>query len=99
MIRDLYNELDTWINCLFFYIYLQGQGDLCRCFACDGGLYDWSSGDDPIKEHATYFPKCLYMIKLKGAAYVEMQQRNRERNENELMVFIYFDINRFGCLR
>ncbi|XP_060599272.1 baculoviral IAP repeat-containing protein 3-like isoform X2 [Ruditapes philippinarum] len=66
-------------------LFCTGRGDLCRCFTCDGGLKDWSSGDDPIKEHATYFPKCSYIIKLKGAAYVEMQQRNRQGNENEQM--------------
>jgi hypothetical protein len=59
----------------------RGQGDLCRCFTCDGGLKDWSPGDDPIKEHATYFSNCHYINKLKGHEYVQLQQQSRSSNE------------------
>ncbi|XP_053390871.1 baculoviral IAP repeat-containing protein 3-like [Mercenaria mercenaria] len=62
-------------------LFFTGNGDLCRCFTCDGGLKDWSSGDDPIKEHATYFPNCAYINQLKGPDYVKLQQQNRQRNE------------------
>ncbi|XP_060599289.1 baculoviral IAP repeat-containing protein 3-like [Ruditapes philippinarum] len=62
-------------------LFYTGQGDLCRCFTCDGGLKDWSSGDDPIKEHATYFPNCSYIIKLKGQEYVRLQQQGRTDNQ------------------
>ncbi|XP_053386182.1 baculoviral IAP repeat-containing protein 3-like [Mercenaria mercenaria] len=62
-------------------LFFTGNGDLCRCFTCDGGLKDWSSGDDPIKEHATYFPNCAYINQLKGPDYVKSQQQNHNRNE------------------
>ncbi|XP_045179706.2 baculoviral IAP repeat-containing protein 7-A-like isoform X2 [Mercenaria mercenaria] len=55
-----------------------GNVDLCRCFTCDGGLKDWSSGDDPIKEHATNFPNCSYIIRLKGSEYIKCQQQSRQ---------------------
>ncbi|XP_053406845.1 baculoviral IAP repeat-containing protein 3-like [Mercenaria mercenaria] len=56
-------------------LFYTGKGDLCRCFTCDGGLKDWSSGDDPVKEHATYFPNCPYINQLKGSQYVTSMQR------------------------
>ncbi|XP_060567274.1 baculoviral IAP repeat-containing protein 2-like [Ruditapes philippinarum] len=61
-------------------LFYTGEGDLCRCFTCDGGLKDWSTGDDPCKEHATYFPKCNYIIQLKGASYVRDMQHRRGSN-------------------
>ncbi|XP_045179700.2 baculoviral IAP repeat-containing protein 7-like isoform X2 [Mercenaria mercenaria] len=61
-------------------LFYTGKGDLCRCFTCDGGLKDWSSGDDPVKEHATYFPNCSYIIKLKGSEYIK--QQTRQSNES-----------------
>uniref|UniRef100_A0A663MTY5 RING-type E3 ubiquitin transferase n=1 Tax=Athene cunicularia TaxID=194338 RepID=A0A663MTY5_ATHCN len=37
----------------FFYT---GQGDVVRCFYCDGGVRNWSFGDDPWREHAKWYP-------------------------------------------
>ncbi|XP_045189649.1 baculoviral IAP repeat-containing protein 7-like [Mercenaria mercenaria] len=62
-------------------LYYTGKGDLCRCFACDGGLKDWSTGDDPIQEHATYFPNCPYINQLKGQEYVN-QMQSRKTNSS-----------------
>lgn len=55
-------------------LFYTGTGDLCRCFACDGGLKDWSTEDDPVKEHATYFPHCWYIKQLKGEEYMQMRK-------------------------
>ncbi|XP_053383093.1 baculoviral IAP repeat-containing protein 8-like [Mercenaria mercenaria] len=62
-------------------LYFTGQGDLCRCFTCDGGLKDWSTGDDPCREHATYFPNCDYINQLKGRGYVRTLQLRRHNNQ------------------
>ncbi|XP_053385331.1 E3 ubiquitin-protein ligase XIAP-like isoform X2 [Mercenaria mercenaria] len=62
-------------------LYFTGQGDLCRCFTCDGGLKDWSAGDDPCKEHATYFPNCDYINQLKGREYVRAMQQRRHSSQ------------------
>ncbi|NXF06033.1 BIR7B protein, partial [Smithornis capensis] len=40
----------------FFYT---GQGDVVRCFYCDGGVRSWSFGDDPWREHAKWYPDKL----------------------------------------
>ncbi|XP_060585939.1 baculoviral IAP repeat-containing protein 3-like isoform X2 [Ruditapes philippinarum] len=63
-------------------LFFTGQGDLCRCFCCDGGLKDWSSGDDPIKEHARSFPNCSYINSLKGKQYVQSLQPRGLENEH-----------------
>ncbi|XP_053390367.1 E3 ubiquitin-protein ligase XIAP-like [Mercenaria mercenaria] len=63
-------------------LYFTGQGDLCRCFTCDGGLKDWSTGDDPCREHATYFPNCDYINQLKGRDYVRTLQQRRHNNQS-----------------
>ncbi|XP_053391437.1 death-associated inhibitor of apoptosis 1-like isoform X2 [Mercenaria mercenaria] len=62
-------------------LYFTGQGDLCRCFTCDGGLKDWSTGDDPCREHATYFRNCDYINQLKGQDYVKALQQTRQNNQ------------------
>ncbi|XP_045214393.2 E3 ubiquitin-protein ligase XIAP-like [Mercenaria mercenaria] len=64
-------------------LFFTGNGDLCRCFTCDGGLKDWSTGDDPIKEHATYFPKCGYINQLKGLDYIRAQQQRRPDTQQQ----------------
>lgn len=38
-------------------ISLSGQGDVVRCFYCDGGVRSWSFGDDPWREHAKWYPE------------------------------------------
>ncbi|XP_053383091.1 E3 ubiquitin-protein ligase XIAP-like isoform X2 [Mercenaria mercenaria] len=62
-------------------LYFTGRGDLCRCFTCDGGLKDWSTGDDPCREHATYFSNCDYINQLKGRDYVITLQQRRHNNQ------------------
>ncbi|XP_052808310.1 uncharacterized protein LOC128237121 isoform X2 [Mya arenaria] len=57
----------------FFYV---GVADFCRCYACGGGLRNWQPGDDPVLEHARWFPQCEYIIKLKGQAFVTEIQRH-----------------------
>lgn len=61
---------------------------MCRCFTCDGGLKDWSTGDSPVKEHARYFPHCSYINQLKGQEYVRQQQRIP--SDSEAVVYILF---------
>uniref|UniRef100_A0A8C5TCN8 RING-type E3 ubiquitin transferase n=1 Tax=Malurus cyaneus samueli TaxID=2593467 RepID=A0A8C5TCN8_9PASS len=43
-------------------ISLSGQGDVVRCFYCDGGVRSWSVGDDPWREHAKWYPDHWKML-------------------------------------
>ncbi|XP_014400073.1 PREDICTED: baculoviral IAP repeat-containing protein 2 isoform X2 [Myotis brandtii] len=57
----------------FYYV---GRNDDVKCFCCDGGLRCWESGDDPWVEHAKWFPRCEFLIRMKGQGFVdEIQAR------------------------
>ncbi|NWR44360.1 BIR7B protein, partial [Regulus satrapa] len=55
----------------FFYT---GQGDVVRCFYCDGGMRSWSFGDDPWREHAKWYPDCEFLLHSKGREFVSSVQ-------------------------
>ncbi|XP_056417521.1 baculoviral IAP repeat-containing protein 2 [Hyla sarda] len=57
----------------FYYV---GRNDDVKCFCCDGGLRCWESGDDPWVEHAKWFPRCEYLLNVKGQSFVtDIQDR------------------------
>ncbi|XP_042538921.1 baculoviral IAP repeat-containing protein 2 [Dipodomys spectabilis] len=57
----------------FYYV---DRNDDVKCFCCDGGLRCWESGDDPWVEHAKWFPRCEFLICMKGQEFVdEIQAR------------------------
>ena len=60
-----------------FYYY--GIKDMVKCFYCNGGLRNWDPIDEPIVEHARWFPRCPYIRQLKGADYIE-QIRDRYKD-------------------
>ena len=51
----------------FYYI---GLSDQVKCFYCDGGLRNWQSEDEPWKEHARWFQKCVFVRLVKGDEYI-----------------------------
>uniref|UniRef100_UPI00398F0337 baculoviral IAP repeat-containing protein 7-like n=1 Tax=Pristiophorus japonicus TaxID=55135 RepID=UPI00398F0337 len=55
----------------FFYT---GHRDNVKCFHCDGGLRNWEPGDDPWMEHAKWFPRCEFLLQVKGRDYVNRIQ-------------------------
>ncbi|XP_074160516.1 baculoviral IAP repeat-containing protein 2-like isoform X3 [Sminthopsis crassicaudata] len=55
----------------FYYV---GCNDDVKCFCCDGGLRCWESGDDPWVEHAKWFPRCEYLIEIKGQQFINQIQ-------------------------
>uniref|UniRef100_A0A8C6FQM2 Baculoviral IAP repeat-containing protein 3 n=1 Tax=Moschus moschiferus TaxID=68415 RepID=A0A8C6FQM2_MOSMO len=55
----------------FYYV---GHSDDVKCFCCDGGLRCWESGDDPWVEHAKWFPRCEYLIQIKGQEFISRVQ-------------------------
>ncbi|XP_051011847.1 baculoviral IAP repeat-containing protein 2 [Acomys russatus] len=51
--------------------YYADCNDHVKCFCCDGGLRCWESGDDPWVEHAKWFPRCEFLIRMKGQKFVD----------------------------
>ncbi|XP_006907571.1 baculoviral IAP repeat-containing protein 3 [Pteropus alecto] len=54
--------------------YYMGHNDDVKCFCCDGGLRCWEYGDDPWVEHAKWFPRCEYLIRIKGQEFISQIQ-------------------------
>lgn len=50
-----------------FYL---GNGDRTVCFSCGGILKDWTPNDNPWEQHARWFPKCSFVLALKGQEFV-----------------------------
>lgn len=55
--------IEVLANAGFFYC---GFADNVKCFFCDGGLRNWTTGDDPWAEHAKWFSKCGFLKLQKG---------------------------------
>ncbi|XP_004689103.1 PREDICTED: baculoviral IAP repeat-containing protein 3 [Condylura cristata] len=56
--------------------YYTGHSDDVKCFCCDGGLRCWESGDDPWVQHAKWFPRCEFLIQVKGQEFTSRVQAN-----------------------
>ncbi|KAK7582126.1 hypothetical protein V9T40_013571 [Parthenolecanium corni] len=52
----------------FFY---HGSDDCTICFHCGGGLKEWKDSDDPWIEHAYWYPRCGFVLSMKGKEYVD----------------------------
>ena len=51
----------------FFY---GGRMDYVQCFCCYQSLGNWKSDSDPWVEHARWYPECIYLIAIKGDAFI-----------------------------
>ncbi|XP_043279999.1 death-associated inhibitor of apoptosis 2-like [Venturia canescens] len=58
----------------FYYV---GIGDQVRCFHCDGGLRNWEETDDAWTEHARWFPKCGFVLLVRGQDFIKHCIDNR----------------------
>jgi hypothetical protein len=59
-----------------------GLRDNVKCFFCDGGLRNWEEGDDPWVEHARWFPRCQFVLQLKGPSFIEAIQEQYPGQQN-----------------
>ncbi|XP_070537500.1 baculoviral IAP repeat-containing protein 7-like [Ptychodera flava] len=51
--------------------YYTGIEDNVKCFHCDGALRNWEPTDEPWIEHARWFPKCQFVSKHRGSAFMK----------------------------
>ncbi|XP_060070474.1 uncharacterized protein LOC132550425 [Ylistrum balloti] len=66
------HDIDSLIEAGLFYT---GDQDIVRCFYCDIGLAEWNRDDDPWQEHARHSHECHFLLRVKGQAYVDQEQR------------------------
>ncbi|KAK6166640.1 hypothetical protein SNE40_023286 [Patella caerulea] len=50
--------------------YFLDREDAVKCFFCGGVLKSWRDEDIPWNEHAKWFPKCAYLLRIKGQDFV-----------------------------
>ena len=60
--------------------YYTGFGDHVRCFFCDKGLHNWENEDNPLEEHARWYPYCNFVYLLKGKEYIDEIIRKKPPN-------------------
>ena len=46
-----------------YYVGDEMQRDRTKCFCCNGVLFMWEAGDNAIREHILYFPKCEFIAR------------------------------------
>ncbi|CAF1041332.1 unnamed protein product [Rotaria sordida] len=57
-------SVDDLVKAGFFYT---GSKTIVTCFYCGESLQNWGANDNPIIEHARWFPRCAYAKQLCGA--------------------------------
>ena len=55
--------VESLVRAGFFYL---GVGNTVACFFCGGSLQKWAPKDNPLVEHARWFPHCTYAKDLCG---------------------------------
>ncbi|CAF1499042.1 unnamed protein product [Didymodactylos carnosus] len=83
-------SVDDIVRAGFFY---SGKKTIVTCFYCNGSLQNWAEKDNPMIEHARWFPQCPYARQLCGNdLYQKIQQSERIAQQGTLAspsVFFY----------
>jgi hypothetical protein len=67
--------VDDLVRAGFFYT---GTKTIVTCFYCNGSLQNWGASDNPMIEHARWFPHCAYAKQLCGdEMYRKIQESKR----------------------
>ena len=56
-----------------------GISNTVTCFCCNGSLHQWGVNDNPMIEHARWFPNCIYAKHLCGDALYGKIQVSKKR--------------------
>ena len=68
-------SVDDLVKAGFFYT---GAKTIVTCFYCNGSLQNWGANDNPMIEHARWFPHCAYARQLCGTdLYRKIQESKR----------------------
>ncbi|CAF1256132.1 unnamed protein product [Adineta steineri] len=72
-------SVDDLVRAGFFYT---GTKTIVTCFYCNGSLQNWGPNDNPMIEHARWFPHCAYAKQLCGDdLYRKIQESIRAQQE------------------
>lgn len=59
--------------------YATNIANTVTCFYCNGSLHKWGSNDNPMIEHARWFPQCTYAKHLCGEQLYKKIQSSKKR--------------------
>ncbi|CAF2372472.1 unnamed protein product [Rotaria sp. Silwood2] len=82
---------DDLVRAGFFYT---GSKTIVTCFYCNGSLQNWGANDNPMIEHARWFPHCAYAKQLCGADLYRKIQESK-RAQQGLPSFLFNSINSY----
>ncbi|CAF0871772.1 unnamed protein product [Rotaria sordida] len=68
-------SVDDLVRAGFFYT---GSKTIVTCFYCNGSLQNWSPNDNPMIEHARWFPHCAYVKQLCGSELYRKIQESKQ---------------------
>ena len=74
-------SVDDLVRAGFFYT---GTKTIVTCFYCNGSLQNWGPNDNPMIEHARWFPHCAYAKQLCGDDLYRKVQESKRAQQGEL---------------
>jgi hypothetical protein len=70
--------VDELVRAGFFYT---GTKTVVTCFYCSGSLQNWGANDNPMVEHARWFPNCAYIKQLCGPELYRKIQESKQAQQ------------------
>jgi len=59
-------------------LFISGVEDSVRCYYCGGGLRNWEPNDDPMSEHARWYPTCPHLKLTMGQEFINTISNDEE---------------------
>lgn len=79
-------SVEDLVRAGFFY---SGTKTIVTCFYCNGSLQNWGANDNPMIEHARWFPQCAYAKQLCGSElYRKIQESKRAQQGDYFYAFL-----------
>ena len=88
-------SVDDLVRAGFFYT---GTKTIVTCFYCNGSLQNWGANDNPMIEHARWFPNCAYAKQLCGSELYRKIQESKRAQQGDCSVLSILRKND-DCLR
>jgi hypothetical protein len=77
-------SVDDLVRAGFFFT---GTKTIVTCFYCNASLQNWGPNDNPMIEHARWFPNCAYAKQLCGAELYRKIQESKRAQQGYLLLF------------
>jgi hypothetical protein len=81
-------SVDDLVRAGFFYT---GTKTIVTCFYCNGSLQNWGPNDNPMIEHARWFPHCAYAKQLCGDEMYRKIQESKRAQQGMFEHYKFYD--------